>query len=51
MEKDAWQEAVNRNKKTTPVKYSHERGLNPIKPFNNKVLEEILNVPVMSDEF
>lgn len=42
---DAW------TKVHSPVKPSHKPGLNPIKPFNNKVLEEILNTPVMNDEF
>lgn len=42
-----WEAAKRRN----PVPYSHERSLNPTKPFNNAILEEILNQPRMNDEF
>jgi hypothetical protein len=33
------------------VPWSHLTKLNPTKPFNNKILEEILSQKVMSDEF
>ena len=33
------------------VPWSHLKKLNPTKPFNNKILEEILSQKVMSDEF
>ena len=42
-----WEAARRRS----PVPYSHERSLNPTKPFNNAILKEILNQPVMNDEF
>jgi len=45
---EAWSKVLSDK---TPVPKTHETGLNPIKPFNNKVLEEILNMPVMNDEF
>ncbi len=44
----AWGKALRRN---TSIKPTHKKGLNPTKPFNAKVLKEILNTKVMGDEF